>query len=310
MRLLSNISTRLGLLLARLLGHLPLALSRRLLRPLSPLMRLTMGRRRRIVERNLELCFPDWPRQRRTEVTQAHFSQLAEAIAEIAFCWCHRGRLDRRYGEVVGLEHLEAARRSACGNNRGVLLVTGHVTCLELAARLFAETASALFAESVDVRGIYRPLRNPVLNAFQNTGRNRYNPGMIERTNVRGMVRHLRAGDVLWYAPDQDFGPDRSEFAPFFGIPTATARGLLDLARLGNAAVVPMFPTKDESTGRITVTILPAFDNFPGADPIADLTRFNAFLEHHIRQAPNQYWWLHRRFKTAPPNHPPRYPGK
>ena len=112
MRLLSNISTRLGLLLARLLGHLPLGLSRRLLRPLSPLMRLTMSRRRRIVERNLELCFPDWPpATAHRGHAGAFFLQLAEAIAEIAFCWCHRGRLDQRYGEVVGLEHLETARR-------------------------------------------------------------------------------------------------------------------------------------------------------------------------------------------------------
>lgn len=295
MRLLSNISTRLGLLLARLLGHLPLGLSRRLLRPLSPLMRLTMSRRRRIVERNLELCFPDWPQQRRTEVMRAHFLQLAEAIAEIAFCWCHRGRLDQRYGDVVGLEHLDVARRSG----RGVLLVTGHVTCLELAARLFAER--------VEVRGIYRPLRNSLLNDFQNTGRGRYSPGMIKRDNLRAMIRYLRASEVLWYAPDQDFGPDRSEFAPFFGIPTATARGLLDLARLGNAVVVPMYPVKDETTGRITVTIRPAFDHFPSSDPVDDLTRFNAFLEHHIRQAPSQYWWLHRRFKTAPQGHSARY---
>ncbi len=269
-------------------------------------MRWTMSRRRRIVERNLELCFPDWSAQRRVNVMRAHFSQLAEAVAEIAFCWCHHGRLDQRSGEVVGLEHLDAARSTG----QGVLLVTGHVTCLELAARLFAEQASSLLAESVDVRGIYRALRNPVLNEFQNTGRNRYNPGMIERGNLRAMVRHLRAGDVLWYAPDQDFGPDRSEFAPFFGIQTATARGLLDLARLGNAVVVPMFPIKDEATGRVTVTILPAFDDFPGSDPVDDLTRFNAFLEHHIRQAPSQYWWLHRRFKTAPPDHPPRYPDQ
>ncbi len=304
MQLLSNIITRLGLLITRGLGHLPLALSRRLAQPLGPVLQTAMQRRRRIVARNLALCFPTWSARHRNEVMRRHFAQLAESVAETAFCWCHRGRLDQRYGDVVGLDHLDAAKSTG----KGVLLVTGHVTCLELAARLFAEQAVHRFGDSIDMRGIYRPLRNPMLNDFQNAGRNRYNPGMIERNNLRAMVRHLRAGDLLWYAPDQDFGPYRSEFAPFFNVPTATARGLLDLARIGDAIVVPMYPIKDELSGRVTVTIEPPFDDFPGPDPVADLTRFNAFLEHHIRQAPSQYWWLHRRFKTAPPNHPPRYP--
>lgn len=287
--------THLGLIPARLMGHLPLNLSRRLMRILAPLIQKLMARRRVIVERNLELCFPDWPEAKRADIEREHFVQLAEAVAETAFCWCHRRKLEDRHGEVVGLEHLKAAG----SEGQGVLLVTGHTTCLELGARLFAERVRA--------RGVYRALRNPVLNRFQNQGRGRYSPGMIERRKLKTMVRHLRAGEVVWYAPDQDFGPERSEFVPFFGVSTATTRGMLDLARLGRACVIPMYPSKDPDSGRVTVHILPALENVPSDDPMADLSQYNRFLEQQIQSQPAQYWWLHRRFKSAPEGDAPRY---
>ncbi|OAB57079.1 hypothetical protein AY599_21085 [Leptolyngbya valderiana BDU 20041] len=293
---LRRVLSQLALLPARLLGHLPLRWSRALMNALAPLIERLMGRRRRIVDRNLELCFPDWDPARRRAVRKAHFRQLAEAVAETAFCWCHRGPLDERHGCVEGLEHLERAR----AGGRGVLLITGHTTCLEMGGRLFAE--------QVDVRGVYRRLRNPVLNDFQNTGRGRYSPGMIERSELKSMIRHLRAGEVVWYAPDQDFGPERSLFVPFFGLMTATSRGPLELARMGRAAVLPMFPIKDPDSGRVTVRMLPAFEDFPSDDPAADLRRYNAFLETQILHQPAQYWWLHRRFKSAPEGEAPRYP--
>lgn len=287
--------TWLGLWPIRGLGRMSPALARRSTRWLGPVMRVLMRRRGRIARRNIELCFPEFDSRQREHLVRRHFVELAESLAEIAMAWQRPGRLGPEFGEVVGLEHLEQARSSG----QGVLLVTGHVTCLELGARLFGE--------QVEACGIYRPLRNPMLNDFQNRGRARYAKAMIRRDDLRTMVRHLRAGGVLWYAPDQDFGPERSLFAPFFYQPTATARGLLELARLGRARVVPMFPVKDPVTGRVTVYLEPAFEDFPGADPVADLTRFNAFLERRIRTAPAQYWWLHRRFKSTPEGHAPRY---
>ncbi len=287
--------THLAVLPARLLGRLPLPLARRLVRPLAPLLRLAMASRRRVVERNLALCFPELAPAERDHLSRRHFRNLAESLAEVAVTWQRPGRFDERFGEVVGLEHLEAAR----ADGRGVMLITGHTTCLEVGARLFGER--------VEAAGIYRPLNNPVLEEFQNRGRSRYARQMLSRYDLRGMVRHLRSGGVLWYAPDQDFGLSRSTFAPFFGIETATANGILELARLGRAVVVPMYPLKDEASGRVTVHLEAAFDGFPGDDARADLARFNAFLERYVRMAPAQYWWLHRRFKTAPPDDADRY---
>ncbi|QOC21842.1 lipid A biosynthesis acyltransferase [Wenzhouxiangella sp. AB-CW3] len=287
--------TLAALLPVRLLGRLPLELARSLVWPLALLMRLAMASRRRVVARNLELCFPDLASDKRHALMRKHFVHLAEMLAETAVAWQRPGRFDERFGEVIGLEHLEAAR----AQGRGVMLITGHATCLEMGARLFGERVASA--------GIYRPLKNPVLEAFQNRGRARYARNMIARRDLRGMVRHLRGGGVLWYAPDQDFGAERSTFAPFFGIETATANAIVELARLGRAVVVPMYPVKDEASGRVSVHIEPAFEDFPGDDTRRDLARFNAFLERHVRQAPAQYWWLHRRFKTTPPGESDRY---
>ncbi len=282
------------LLPVRLLGRLPLAPARALTRSMAPMMRRLMSRRRKIVERNLTLCFRDSSQAERDSICRAHFRQLAEGLAETAVAWCRPGTLDQRFGEVRGLELVQAAQTSG----QGVLMLTAHATCIELGARLVGE--------AVPSAGIYRPLRQPVLEAFQNRGRARYGEAMIPRDNVRAMVRHLRGGGVLWYAPDQDFGLARSAFAPFFGVPTATATGLLDLARLGRCRVVPMYPLK-QADGRVIVHFEPAWEDFPSGDREHDLTRFNAFLERYIRLNPPQYWWLHRRFKTAPPGESDRY---
>lgn len=277
------------------LGRCLLSTARRLTRPLARPMHLAMRRRVAVVRRNLELCFPELDAKQRARIEREHFRNLAESVGEISYAWNHSGRLGQDTGEVVGLEHLQAAR----SDGRGVIVLTGHVTCLELGARLFGEAAGG--------HGLYRPLRNPVLEVLQQRGRGRYADGMFERDDLRGMLRHLRAGGVLWYAPDQDLGAARSEFAPFFGIATATARAIVELTRLGRARVVPMYPLKDPRTGRITVHLEPALDDFPSADLGTDLARYNAFLERWIRAHPAQYWWLHRRFKTHPEGQPERY---
>jgi KDO2-lipid IV(A) lauroyltransferase len=289
------LTTRLGLALARRVGRRPLPAARRRTRWLAGPMRTLMRRRAAIVMRNLELCFPEHDRGWREALAREHFRMLAETAAEIAVCWTRPEPLDERAGEIAGLEHLEAARAEG-----GVLLLTGHFTSLELGGRLVAER--------VPVGGVYRPLRNARLNAFQNEGRGRYADTMIVRDGLRAMVRHLRGGGVLWHAPDQDFGPDRSVFAPFFGVETATLKGLPELARMGRASVVPMAAIKDPVSGRVTVTLEPGWTM--GTATVADdLARYNAFLERHVRRAPAQYWWVHRRFKTAPPGAEPRYPG-
>lgn len=285
---IQTILTQLGLVPIRIIGRLGVQRARAVTRPLAPVLRRLMARRRNIVETNLQWCFPNESEQQRQRWRDQHFQHLAEAIGEIAVAWCQPTPIDQAIGEVRGLEHIKAIQDSG----QGVLMVTGHTVCLELAARLVGQ--------AIPSSGIYRPLSNSGLEAFQNKGRARYAEHMFRRDDLRGMVKHLRSGGVLWYAPDQDFGAKLSEFVPFFGIETATVRALPELAKLGRAKVVGMYPIKDEATGHVVVHIEPQWMDFPSEDVRADLVRFNAFLERHIRQAPAQYWWLHRRFKTSP----------
>lgn len=281
----------------RLLGLLPPRTARTLVRPLGPLFALAMPSRKRIADRNIALCFPEMDPDERKRVVKRHFRFLAEMLAEGAIAWCRPGRLDERFGSVEGLEYIERARESG----RGILLLTGHATSLELGGRLLCERTATW--------GVYRPQRNQAVERFQNRGRLRYAEGMFRRNELRAMVRHLRAGKLLWYAPDQDFGPQRSAFAPFFGLATATATGIPNMARMGDALVLPMYPLRDADSGRVRVVIEAPFENFPSGDDVYDLERFNAFLERQIRRDPAQYFWVHRRFKTAPPGEPDRYAG-
>jgi len=220
---------------------------------------------------------------------------VARSLFEAAWSWSAAARRIQRMGRVEGLEHLEAARQSG----RGVMLVTAHVTCLEIGARVLAER--------VPIAAVYRPLKSPVLEWYQNRSRLAYGEAVIGKREVRDAVKLLRRGGLVWYAPDQDFGPGQSLFVPFFGIPAATLLATHRLARLTGCSVVPMFPVYDAQKRHYTVHIQPALESFPGPDAGADLARINALMEAHIRSAPEQYWWIHRRFKTRPGGEAPFY---
>lgn len=279
-----------------LLGKTPQWLALMLCRPLSALLQRAMGSRRRVAERNLEQCFPDMNPSDRARLLSASFESLARMLFETVWSWSGSRRYLRRITEHHGLAQALAARDEGCG----VLIFTGHFTCLEIGAWV---TATLLPGAG----GMYRPLRSPVLEWYQNRSRCRYASIMIPKDDLRATVRFLRRGGVLWYAPDQDFGAERSEFAPFFGIPTATLTATTRLARMTGCRVVPMFPVYDRERRKYVVTFLPALENFPGDDEIAALARLNALVEEQVRAAPEQYWWIHRRFKTRPPGDPPFY---
>jgi KDO2-lipid IV(A) lauroyltransferase len=204
-----------------------------------------------------------------------------------------------RLMSVEGLENVKAAHQ----NGKGVLLITAHMTSLEIGARFMALG----LGPDLPASGIYRPLNSPVLEWYQNRGRALYAASMISKRDMRSAIRLLRRGGLVWYAPDQDFGREQSAFAPFFGIQTATLLATHRLPQLAYCSVVPMFPVYDEKTRRYTIHFLPALEDFPGPDPEADLARVNAIMEAQIRKAPEQYWWIHRRFKTRPDGEPPFY---
>jgi KDO2-lipid IV(A) lauroyltransferase len=259
---------------------------------MGALMRTLMARRRRIAQRNIQRCFPQLDAAQQEVIARDCFRALARAVFEIAWSWSASDQRVRRMSDVKGRDNVVAAHQSG----RGVLLITAHFTCLEIGARL---TVLSLGPE-LPPSGIYRPLRNPVLEWYQNRGRRAYGASMISKREMRSAIRLLRKGGLLWYAPDQDPGREQSAFVPFFGIRTATLLATHRLAQMTACAVVPTFPVYDAASRTYTVRFLPALDGFPGPDASADLTRVNAILEAQIRSVPGQYWWIHRRFKTRP----------
>jgi KDO2-lipid IV(A) lauroyltransferase len=277
------------------LGQLPRRLGLLLVRPLGPLMRVALGSRRRIAERNLEACLPELDADTRERILRESFDSLARMVVETAWCWAGRPATLDKLVDLIGFEHLEAARQEG----RGLLIVTAHVTCLEMGARALGERWEGF--------GLYRPLGSPVMEWYQNRGRSRYAQGMLSKRDLRGAVRLLRRGGALWYAPDQDFGPQESVFAPFFGIQTATLLATHRLPSLTGCQVVVMMPRYERDRDRYVVEVTPPLKDFPTDDPVADLTRINAVLEAQVRKAPDQYWWVHRRFKTRPEGEPDFY---
>lgn len=187
---------------------------------------------------------------------------------------------------VEGVEHLHKLK----AEGRGVLLVSGHFMTLEMCGRLLCD--------HVELAGMYRKHRNPVYEWAVKFGRLRYATAMFANEDIRASVRHLKKGGFLWYAPDQDMRGKDTVFVPFFGHTAATITATHQLARMTGCAVVPYFHRREG--GDYYLKVGAPLDNFPTQDVEADTARVNQAIEQMVREAPDQYLWIHRRFKRQP----------
>lgn len=285
----------LGAAVLRLLCLLPLPLLVRLGEGLGWLFgRLAPGRRR-IARINLSACFPDLADAEIERRADAHFRALGAGIFEACLAWWASDARLRRHGEVVGLEHLERAR----ADGTGVLLLTGHFTTLELGARY-------LLVAGTPFHAMYRPIKNPLFDYLMHRWRsNIAKLPALPRDELRPLVRALREGRAVWYGPDQTLDRREGVFVPFFGVPVLMVTATSRIAQLGRARVVPYFPQRVGT--RYRITILPALEDFPSGDDDADAARVIRAIEDGVRQAPEQYFWVHRRFKVRPPGAPAMY---
>jgi len=267
-------------------------------RGLGGLMYHLAGSRRRIAERNLELCFPELSVGERQRLLRENFASTGMTFFEMAISWWWPVERLKRLGTVEGLEHL----RQAEADGQGVILMALHFTTLEM--------GGALLCMQQDMYGMYRAHKNPLFDFIQRHGREQRLLGAIERDDVRGMLKVLRAGGVVWYAPDQDYGAQRSLFVPLFGVQAATVTATSKFARLGRARVVPFTQTRLADGSGYKVTVHPALADFPGESEEADCLRINQWIEQAVSQHPEQYLWAHRRFKTRPAGEPKLYRKK
>lgn len=287
----------LGLGLLWLLVQLPYVCLLWLGRGLGALMFHLAGSRRRIARRNLELCFPELSEARREQLLRENFASTGIAFFEMAMSWWWPRQRLARLARIEGLEHLQRAQ----AEGQGVILMAFHFTTLEIGA--------ALLGQRQTIDGMYREHSNPVFDYVQRRGRERHNADAtaIEREDIRAMLRVLRAGRAIWYAPDQDYGRKQSLFAPLFGIPAATVTATTKFARLGKARVVPFSQARLADGSGYRLVIHPPLEDFPGESEEADCRRINQLVEQAIRQQPEQYLWAHRRFKTRPDGEPSLY---
>jgi KDO2-lipid IV(A) lauroyltransferase len=269
------------------LARLPWGLQRALGRMLGVVLRAVLRERRDIAARNLALCFPELDAVARAQLLREHFAAIGIGVFEFARAWWGSIGPLRRGLVVEGLEHMQAAR----AEGRGVIVVSGHFTTLEVCGRLMCDY--------VPLAGMYRPHGEPAMEWAVRRGRARYAAAMFPKQDVRAAVRHLKRGGLLWYAPDQDPSRGDSVYVPFFGQPAHSLTSTHQLARLSGAAVV-LYQHERRADGGYTLRLWPAFDGFPSGSATADTAQVMAGIETMARAAPAQYLWIHRRFKRRP----------
>lgn len=290
--------TWLGIGLIRLVIKLPYRQQLLLGRILGDLFKFLGPYRRIIVATNLGLCFPELDTRERKQLLGQFYESLGMSIIETAAGLWGPDSFFNNLGTIDGLEHLETAHKQG----KGVLLLSGHFCSVDFAGRILLSHYPACYT--------YQELRNKLSDWIVKRTREKYVKKLIHRYDLRGYIRALKAGEVVWYAPDQDPGRKNSVFAPFFGIETNTLTATTKLARLTGAAVMPFLVRRLPDARGYALTIQPALENFPGASETEDAARFNALIETQIRANPEHYLWIHRRFKTRPEGEAKLYPPK
>ncbi len=284
-----------GMLILRLLAFLPYSLLLRFGRGLGWVMRRLPLQFVRTARRNIELCLPELSAQERERLLARHFESLGIALMEIPFAWWTDAAAVRKIVQIEGREHLEAA----LSKGKGVILLTAHFTPLEMGGRILASVAPVKF--------LYRPTKNEVLAMFISRCRRQHGGDPIARDDIRTLITALKRNECVWYAPDQCYRKKGAEMVPMFGIPAATNTLTSRLARMTGATVLPYFFERLPGSRGYRAVIYPPFENFPSDSPAADTARFHRMIEAQIRNVPEQYLWIHRRFKGLTADYPDYY---
>ena len=280
---------RVSLALVWLLRLLPLAVLAPLGRGVGFLLYLLGRERREVVLTNLRLCFPHWSEADRDRIARAHFQVFGRSVLEHGILWWSSKERVQRLVRIEGIEHWQAVA------HRPVIWFAPHFVGLDMGgARIITEWRGV---------SVYSHQKDPLFDRILLHGRTRFvTPVLFSRQDgIRSIVKAMRKGLPFYYLPDMDFGGRDSVFVPFFGVPAATITGLSRIARLAGAVVVPSVTRQLPGTGGYVLTFYPAWRDFPSEDVAADTRRMNAFIEERVLEMPEQYYWLHKRFKTRPP---------
>lgn len=281
--------TKIGLAIVWLLHGLPLRWLALLGHGLGALLYALARERRQVVLTNLRLCFPDLDDTQRARLAQRHFVAFGRSLLEHGILWWGSRERVLQLVQIEGLEHWRAV------GDRPVIWLVPHFVGLDMGAvRLTVEHPFV---------AMYSRQKDPAFDAVLYHGRTRLGPAeMISRQEgLRPVARAMKAGMPFYYLPDMDFGKRDSIFVPFFGVPAATITGLARIAALTGAVVVPAVTEQLPGGDGYRLRFHPAWTDFPSGDVVVDTRRMNAFIEEQVRAMPEQYYWVHKRFKTRPP---------
>lgn len=289
--------SRLAVLLLWLLHGLPLPLLAAIGRGLGRVLFWLAGRRRHVVEVNLSLCFPELDDTQRRRLARAHFQVLARSVLERGILWWSRPERLQRLIRVEGAETI----RELLDAGRPVMLLAPHFVGLD--------AGGVGIAMRFDCASLYAEQSSKVFDRLLYQGRKRFGDQLLlsRDENLRTIVRAMKAGRPFYYLPDVNFRTRDSIFVPFFGVAAATVSGLPRLSKLTGAAVVPCATRMLPGGQGYVVEVGQAWADYPSDDVEADTRRMNAWIEEAVRSMPEQYYWVHRRFKTRPAGEPPLY---
>lgn len=279
-----------------LFSRLPLALQWRMGRAIGELAYRTLSSRRHITAVNIGLCFPELTPEQQQALVRKSFHSNGIGIMELGLAWFRNPADFLTATRVHGLEHLEAA----LAKGGGVLLLGGHYSTLDL--------GGSLVTQYIEADVMQRDHNNALMNAIMTRARERRYGAVLGSKDLRGLLKLLKRNRVVWYAADQDYGRKDIVFAPFFGTPAGSITATARIAERSGCQVVPFSHFRREGEVGYDIFFHPPLAPFPIGDDVADATLVNASLERELRRFPDQYLWMHRRFKTRPsPDDPNPY---
>lgn len=285
----------LGIGILWLMSRLPLPACIKLGNALGSLFYHCLPIRKKVLETNLKLCFPEWTPAKRNQVMKAHYQAMGIGLFEVGKGWfCHNRALEG-LADFEGVEELERLRDSG----QSVILLGGHFTTIELVGRLLLE-------KYIRFGILYRKPNNPVVAHFMTSLRENRTKPVVHFDDIHSFIRNLRKGTHFWYAPDQARSFKYATLAPFFGEQAITNAATGRIARMGKASILPFFAVRTPE-GRYKITLGPEWKLTGNETPEEEAIALNQLYEQKIRMAPEQYLWLHKRFKNRGEDFPDVY---
>ncbi len=285
---IATMLTRLGIFILWLLHFLPLPLLAALGNALGLLLYALSAERRFVTATNLRLCFPELTETQRIALAKKNFQSFARSFIERGILWWSAPQRIQGLVKVVDHEHLHALA------GQPVILLVPHFVALDVGWSWLTQRG--------DLVSVYSNQKNPVFHQKLLEGRLRFGSSRLysRQQGLRPVIKAMNTGHPFYYLPDQDQGIRDGVFAPFFGVPTATLTALPRLAGMTGAKVVPLTVRMLPNGAGYELRFYPAWENYPSGDLAADTRRMNEFIEERVREMPEQYFWLHKRFKTRP----------